>query len=314
MGSDDALDSDADASGLSQLFSLSPGQALSGIDAGVVGTLPGFGFALGLGSQQDDEGRVIATDAAGNVYVTGFFRGETDFDPGPGSSVLDAGRGGDVFIAKYTRLGALVWARQIGGDDYLYARGLKIANNGDVLLAGSYGGAVDFDPGPGRLVLETASVATFLARLDADGNLVWARSLDASSPTDLALGPDGDLFLTGRFSGTGDFDPGPDSYPLSSAGGADAYVVKLNESGELIWARAYGGTDDEYAERIAVDTNGAIYLTGYFESTADFDPGPCACSLTSAGYTDIFAVRLDATGDLVWAGAIGGTANDYGAR
>ena len=88
--------------------------------------------------------------------------------------------------------------------------------------------------------------------------------------------------------------------------------MKLDEAGDFVWARAYGGTDDDRAERIAVDANGRIYLTGYFESTADFDPGPCSNSVISAGCTDIFMLRLDSSGDLVWAGGIGGTSADYG--
>ena len=219
-GPEEFLLPDVDAMGVTHTFSPTPGQSLGGLDAGLVGTPPSFGFSLGIGSSGADEGKVVATDAAGNVYVTGTFRGPADFDPGSGQTILTGIGSSDVFVAKYTRMGVLVWAKQIAGPSYLYSRGMLVSDAGDVTLAGSYRDAVDFDPGPGELILESPSSATFVAHLDTDGELVWVRSMDADAPTDLATDSDGALYLAGSFNGTDEFDPGPGTFNLTSAGGA----------------------------------------------------------------------------------------------
>ncbi|MHC5112580.1 MAG: SdrD B-like domain-containing protein, partial [Planctomycetota bacterium] len=296
-GADDAIDSDADAMGVTQAYSPTPGQTLGGVDAGVVGTLPAFGFALGIGSDENDEGRVVGTDAAGNVYMTGTFRGTADFDPGSGETLLHGVSNSDVFIAKYTRLGVLVWAKEIAGQNYLYSRGMAVSDAGELTVTASYSGTVDVDPGPGELLFDSPSGASLVVRLGNDGELVWAKSLAAGNPKGVVIDGDSAVYLTGGFSGTGDFDPGPGTFNLTSAGDSDIFVAKLDETGALVWAKAYGGSNNEFPERIALSASGNVYLIGQSDGTADYDPGPCAVSLT----TSVFLLRLEDDGDLMWA-------------
>jgi hypothetical protein len=113
-GGNDALDSDADATGRTGLFSLLEGENSASMDAGIVGSAPNFGWALGAGSLVDDRGYGITTDPAGNVLVTGLFDGTVDFDSGPGTVALTSAGGRDGYVAKYTAAGALVWALRFG--------------------------------------------------------------------------------------------------------------------------------------------------------------------------------------------------------
>lgn len=300
-GVDDTVDSDVNALGVTHAVIPTAGQTISGLDAGLVGTPPNFGFVLGFGGSSDDEGRAVATDSEGNVYVAGTFDGFVDFDPGPGKSTLSNEGANDVFLAKYTRLGALVWAKQFEGGTFLDARALVVSADGSVVLAGNFNGEVDFDPGPAQNLISTTGNLTYVVRLDAEGELVWAKSLSGAF-REFAEDADGNLLLTGNFSGTTDFDPGPGTYDLTAAGGTDGYVLKLDHAGDFVWARGFGGSSSENAERIASDSLGRVYVNGTFPAAADFDPGPYANTLTPGG---AFLLRLSSNGDFDWAGRVG---------
>src|SRR5205814_1679548 len=113
-------------------------------------------------------------------------------------------------------------------------------------------------------------------------------------------------YTTGVFSGTADFDPGPGTFLLNSAGGRDSFISKLDASGNFVWAKSIGGAYEDVGHSIAVDVSGNVYTTGWFYGMVDFDPGEKIYNLTSAGYLDIFVSKLDASGNFVWAKNIGG--------
>ncbi len=285
---------------------------------------PTLVWAKSMGGGGDDLGLATTVDAAGNVYTTGGFAGTADFDPGPGifnltEMVQPANSSTDIFISKLNAAGNFVWAKSmggVGGD-----RGLSIAVDaaGNVYTTGSFIGVVDFDPGPGifNLGMPLISFRTFVSKLDAAGNFVWAKDLggtsfvpsiklDASGQIYITDGPviykldasgnfawqkiigseddvifrgvevnaAGDVYAIGRFRGTVDFDPGPGIFNLTSAGDYDIFVSKLNASGDFVWAKSMGGGSSEVGNSIALDASGNVYTTGYFGGTADFDPSP----------------------------------------
>ena len=83
-------------------------------------------------------------------------------------------------------------------------------------------------------------------------------------------------------------------------------------SGNFVWARRLGGTSDDQGFSIVVDGSGNVYTTGFFDGTADFDPGAGTFNLTSAGGQDVFVSKLDSSGNFVWARQLGGTSSDQG--
>ena len=97
----------------------------------------------------DEEGRAIAKDASGNIYVTGFFSGSADFDPGAGVANLSSAGFQDIFIAKYDASGNYVWARQVGSTSEDIGNGIAIDGSGNAYVTGSFVGIADFDPGAG---------------------------------------------------------------------------------------------------------------------------------------------------------------------
>src|SRR5262245_60432354 len=206
--------------------------------------LSGWAMDVG-GTGNNDGGRFVATDAAGNVYVTGAFQGTVDFDPGPGTTnLVSNGVAGDIFVAKYSTAGALLWARRAGGNDatnYDSGRGIATDSAGNVYVVGHFYGTADFSS---FNLTNAGGSHLFVAKLDSSGNFLWAEST-GSTGFEWAFGISTDssanVYVTGGFENTVDFDMGPGTYNLTSAGGRDAYALKLDTNGSFIWAQRAGG-------------------------------------------------------------------------
>jgi hypothetical protein len=105
------------------------------------------------------------------------------------------------------------------------------------------------------------------AAMAAEGELVWARSFGSNGLDQgegVAVDGAGNVYTTGRFSGIVDFDPGIGTHNLTSAGGFDIFVSKLDSAGNLVWVRSFGGTDFDEGWGVAVDGSGNVYTTGAF--------------------------------------------------
>ncbi len=312
------VDSDAvQATGKTAAFPLA-GYQTAFKDAGLVGVAPAFGFAAQAGGSGSDGGQAVATDAAGNVYVTGYFSASADFDPSPGVYTLTSAGGNDAYVAKYAPGGALVWAKGFGGVSQEIGAGVAVDANGSVYITGSFSGTADFDPSPGVYNLTSAgNDDAFVSKLDAAGNFLWARQLGGTGvdyASALAADDAGNVYTTGLFDGTADFDPGAGVYNLTTAGAGplETYVSKLDAAGNFVWARRFGGDSGVSGNGVAVDGQGNVYTTGHFQGTADFDPGAGNFTLSGNGFVNAFVSKLDGAGNFVWARGMGGTANVIG--
>lgn len=141
--------------------------------------------------------------------------------------------------------------------------------------------------------------------------LEWIKSFGGSNfeyIRDITIDNNGNIYLTGVFKDTVDFDPGPFVAPLYSSGNFldDIFVVKLSQFGNFYWAKKIGGFDDDQCFDIKLDNSGNIYIVGYFNGTTDFDPGPANFNLTAVGGSkDIFILKLNSNGDFVWVKQLG---------
>jgi len=145
----------------------------------------------------------------------------------------------------------------------------------------------------------------------------WARSMggaDLQEGHAIAVDDDKNVYTTGYFRGTTDFDPGAGVFNLTSAGNNDVFISKLDASGNFVWAKQFGGIGFDECYSIQIDPNGNIYTIGRFEGTADFDPGAGVFNLTSAGSFDVFISKLDASGSFVWAKQYAGSSAAEGFR
>ncbi|NSW46568.1 MAG: SBBP repeat-containing protein [Bacteroidales bacterium] len=274
-------------------------------------------WAKQIGGVNWDVGHGIAVSSNGNIYVTGHIEGTADFDPGPGVFNLTPSGSSDAFIVKLDNNGNLIWVKQIGGTDSDFGYSISVDLNENVYTTGIFKGTVDFDPGTGTYNLSSAgSNDIFVSKLDAFGNFVWAKSMGGSDidySNSITIDISGNVYITGRYKGTSDFDPdNQNTLNLSAVGEYDIFVMKLNSSGDLLWAKQMGGPNTESGNSIAVDSYGNVYTTGYFKGTVDFDTGPGVFNLTSAGYEDIYISKLDISGNLVWVKQFGSSYYDVG--
>ena len=210
---------------------------------------------------------------------------------------------------------ALQWAKSMGGAYNVYAISIALDGSGNVYTTGSFEGTVDFNPGAGFYNLTSGIKSIFISKLDAFGNFVWAKAMGAVSgdgqSRSISLDASGNVYTTGSFMGTVDFDPGAGVANLTPSGIYDIFISKLDASGNFVWAKAMGGTGSEsVGGSIALDGSGNVYTAGSFLGTVDFDPGAGLANLTSAGYGDIFISKLDASGNFVWANAMGGSGGE----
>ena len=283
-----------------------------------------FVWAKRIGGAGSDSGYSIAVDSAGNVYTTGYFYDTVDFDPGPDTFNLTAAVEGappywsDIFVSKLDSAGNFVWAKRMGGaaDEWEQGNDIIVDVTGNVYITGVFYGTADFDPGPETFNLTSAGYCDiFVLKLDNAGNFVWAKRIGGAGPDTgqgIAVDGAGNVYTTGLFQVTVDFDPGPGTFNLSAVGGTDIFVSKLDSAGNFVWAGIMGGNNFNSGSEIAVDGVGNVYTTGSFQDTVDFDPGTGTFNLTSAGGSDIFVSKLDSAGDFVWAESMGGAGPDFG--
>lgn len=275
-------------------------------------------WAKALGGGLINVGYGVTVDNYGNVYTTGSFMYTVDFDPGPGVFNVTANSSQDIFITKLDVNGNFVWAKTMGGIGKGSNAGVSIAldNLGNVYTTGYFSDTTDFDPGAGTFNLTAlGEFDIFISKLDSSGNFLWARAIGnktMNQPRNMFVDKN-NVYITGTFTDTIDFDPGLGTTNLTSAGESDAFILKLDTSGNYIWVRSVGGVNPESSTDIVADATGNIYTTGYFRGIVDFNPDTSAVNnLTSSGLYNVFILKLDSSGNYVWAKTVGGTANDFG--
>lgn len=262
-----------------------------------------------IGGTGYDYAFYMTIDPSGNLFLTGYYTGTVDFNPGAGSYSMTAGQAEDIFILKLNSNGDFVWARGCPGGSL--DRGISLAFDpaGNVYTVGSFVGTVDFDPGPGVFNMVGNSYDAFLLKLDPAGNFLWAKKIGSSMSDifmDIAVDNAGSIYATGYVMYTVDFDPGPGVANIASNGLDDVFVLKWDTDGNYIWARRIGSTQDDQGVCISLDASGDILVAGYFSGAIDFDPGLGLANANTAGLSDMFLWKLDNNGNHLWVKTIGG--------
>ncbi len=225
-----------------------------------------------------------------------------------------------ITVPAAAQLPELLWARAFPANNgasnpstYSNGRTIGVDEGGNVYSAGLFNYAVDFDPGPADFTLEAGGIhhtAIFISKLDAQGQFVWARQIPTYvefGQIELEVDRQGNVYLTSNLQEPADMDPGPGVLLMTPTGFRDAFVVKLNADGELVWARQFGGPGDTgpQALSLAFDKDFNVIVGGQFNNTVDFDPGPGTLNLTSTAHFQSFLVKLRPDGTLAWAKQFG---------
>lgn len=278
----------------------------------LAGQSPELDWVHVFGGSGEEAGLDITVDQMGNVYASGNF--STADNP-----LFNSAGHSDIFVHKTSSVGNFVWLLQLGADGYDSGTSIKVVTEDGqpyLYVLGYFSETVDFDPGPGTAEF-TSHGATdiFLAKYDTDGGFVQAWTfggLGHDYGEDLAVDEVGNIYITGKFRNSVDFDPGPDTLELASHWGYDIFVQKLDADGNLVFAVSAGGQGHDSGQAIAVDDQGNTIVTGYFSGTAEFAMPDTVVSITSQGDDDAFIWKLDPWGGMVWLHAIGGTGRDRG--
>ncbi|XHR83383.1 MAG: SBBP repeat-containing protein [Gloeotrichia echinulata GP01] len=243
-------------------------------------------WAKKWGGTASDNGYDIAADASGNTYVTGTFSGTTTF--GNTTLTSDGSAFGNPFITKLDSSGNFLWAQKFNIGASYTGSDIIVDSLGNSYITGSFYGIATFGNTTLTSPGSTGSSDTFITKLDSSGKFLWAKNLGGTSDdfgNDITVDSSGNIYVTGRFSGTGTF--GNITLTADSIS-SDAFVVKLDNNGNVLSAKKFGGSSYDSGNGIAIDGAGNTYVTGSFNSTATFGN----TSLTSVGTSDGFVVKL----------------------
>ncbi|MFM1770747.1 MAG: hypothetical protein RJA22_3276, partial [Verrucomicrobiota bacterium] len=232
----------------------------------------------------------VAVDRQGQPVVMGYFQGSMSF----GQTNLTSLGGQQLFAAKYSPLGSLLWAAHLGSGGDLYPGGVATGPNGETYINGWFTSNILLED---RCLFANAGADGFLARLSPSGSGDWIRATGGAGTEisqSVAVSPDGSIWTCGHFSGS---LPSPGTN-LNSMGNYDIYVARHSPQGTLLLSRSFGGTAEDYGQSLAIDAETNVYVTGFFASSpAIFG----STNLYTTGSYDLYLMRLDQLGDVRWA-------------
>jgi hypothetical protein len=244
------------------------------------------------GSTSNDAAQGIAVDAAGNVYVTGYFGGTASFD----GTMKTAVGYSDIFVAKYTSAGTLAWVQTASGDgDTISGVGfdqtldLALDNLGNPVVSGYFVGDAAFGS---TTLTSTGNSSGFIAKLDALGNWTWVKQMQVT-PQGLDFDNAGNGYMIGSFINS--VNIGTNSF--TSSGSTDIYLAKFDSNGNITWAKQAGSADEDRGYDVALDNLGNPYLAASFFGNI----GIGDTNLVIAGEENSLVAKYDASGNFLWA-------------
>lgn len=266
-------------------------------------------WAEGAGDYDTDASSAVASDGAGNLYITGFFSGDSSvFDnitiyntsPGTGNP--------NVFFAKYDPNGAVLWAEAMMGSGF--GNAVTTDAIGNIFFAGNFYGAT---ASAGGIALNgTTGSNSFIVQYNASGTAQWARcTAYAGEDIVMSLATDvsGNVYLGGYFEGD-TLSFGASSLLNSCDSLADGYLVKLDPNGNPLWARSVGGDSKDVIGSIATDAGGNVYAGGYYMSDS-IQLGNHVLYNGGSYTKDIFMLKCDSSGNMPWIKSAGGSGSEY---
>ncbi len=270
------------------------------------------GWPTSVTSSGNSQAKATVTDAAGNVYVAGFFSGTASFG---GLSVTSASEAG--FVVKYNSAGVGQWVRAIGDMGQVEISGLDVDANGSVYIAGTFYNAITYPQGAGTATLPNPNGTTqrgFVGQLAPNGVIQFLTGFGGTQPTevrDLVVDLNGVVYVGGLFQQALRFDLNP-QLVLNGSGPSDGFVVALNTgTGQWAWVTRCGGSGSDDFKGLAIDlTNQALYACGTFEA-GSFALSGVQQPLTNQGGIDLWVARLTTGGVGVWTKGGASNSSDY---
>lgn len=248
-----------------------------------------------FGGNELDYGRAIWRTADGGYVTAGRTYSNNNGDVGPNKGF------DDIWVIKTDANGNKIWQKTYGGSSGEDAWAITGTVDGGFIVAGTTTSSSDGDVGPNK-----GFVDIWILKLDANGNLLWQKTFGGTS-TDFARSvisnPDGTFIVAGYTSSNNSGDVGVNH---GSSGSPDFWILKLDANGNLLWQKTLGGTGNEFAVAVTGSADGGYVAAGYTNSNNSGDVG---ANHGSTG-TDMWVVKLDVNGNLVWQKTLGGAGSD----
>lgn len=262
-------------------------------------------WAKSAGGEGDDYGNRITSNSEQDIIVAGSFRYTAHF--GEEATISSEGDR-DIFIANYSNIGNFQWVKKAGGAGEDRAYSIISNSDGSTYFTGIFNGKAFFGD---HDVMSGAFLSTYIAKMDAAGNFLWVRkgsggANDYARGYGIGIDNEGYVYSNGTFSGKLTFS----EQTVEATGGQydfDAYLVKFNNDGELMWIKNAGGYGMDQGQEMFTDADGNSFVTGFFSTSAEFDE----LTLESEGKSDVFVAQYNWAGEVQWVKRAGGEYLDY---
>ena len=256
------------------------------------------------GGGSGDYALCVATDKNAYVYIAGEIEGTNETVIFPGSSAtLTCESSNDIFLAKYTLDGDLIWAKRAGGWDNEKTRGITLDNDSNVYICGYIHSYANFD---NITVNGHGNTDAYVAKYNKDGDCQWVRVMggpERDEAQGIVSDGDGNVYVTGMYKNAAVFGNQtiytPDDF-------MDQFLVKFDTNGNMQWVRKGTGSYDQVGWGVTMDNSGKIYATGEFNASMLLG----STQLNTAGAADVYVTCYNAQGDLQWARRAGGNQVD----
>jgi hypothetical protein len=275
------------------------------------------GWVKAFGGEGQDQANGIITDSDSNIYISGRFYGESDFDPTDNEHILSSNGDVDIYIQKLDKNGELLWVRSFGGIGTDKGLSIAVDSESNVYCGGHFTDSVHFN----SILIDTSLGYTglemhnyILMKFNSEGELIWVKSIDVNQTDQnnmrghIIVNSDA-IYSIGMFEGTVDFDSSIDSMMITSNGGIDYFIQKMDLDGNQLWTKAYGSiyNDFIYMSPIELDKEGNLYCISQFQNEMSVGNDV----IYSNGGYDIAVHKLDSDGNDIWVRSFGGSNNEW---
>lgn len=255
----------------------------------------------------------ICTDSLSNILMTGTFYGTIDFDPDTSFFSLPHSGSSRIFVRKLDAFGNFVNVVAFGNR---YGYSIVTGLNNDVFITGDYKQIVDMDPSGATFNLQTEmDYSIFISKLDSSFNFQWAQSIVGSEIYVLGSHSDdnGNSYSSGVFYGTVDLDPDSAMVLVESVNEDKIFIRKISTTGEISWIKIVEGKFGRTFQILKSDNEANLFLLGVLAGPSDLDPGPGIynVNLPINSTSAYFILKLDSSGNFVWAKVISDIRNTF---
>lgn len=251
--------------------------------------------------------RAIALDSVGNVYVTGDYSLTIEPNTGSTASILSSSGGNEIYLAKFDNDGNFFWAISLGGAGSEISYDIGIDKNENVVLLGLFSGTANFNFYGSTNLTSGGNSDLFIAGYSPAGNYRWAKAINnnnigvGGSTSKMSLDELSNIYISGSYAGTADFDPSFSTSTLTANGVFDGFLAKYSVNGDYIWAKSIAGNGRTSVASVCVEDSNGVYIAGRFSNEIELDPlSDIHKYSSSADLGDGFLAYYDANGNIEW--------------